>query len=228
MNPLVTAIIPVFNGERHIAEALRSVFAQDYRPIEVIVVDDGSTDGSAAIIQSFPEAHYIHQANAGVAAARNTALRAARGEFIAFLDQDDQWVPHKLTRQVGRLRDAPELGFVIARERILMDGITTRPAWVREDALSEDLAIFIPGVLVARRATFDKVGNFDTSFVNGCDTDWLYRAKDLGVRYEVMPEALLIRRVHEHNASHRMDINRRDIFRALHASIRRQREARAS
>lgn len=224
MNPLVSAIIPVFNGERFIADALRSVFAQDYRPIEVIVVDDGSTDGSAAIIQSFPEARHLHQANGGVAAARNAALREARGEFIAFLDQDDQWVPHKLSRQVCRLQEAPDLGFVIARERILMDGITTRPSWVRENALSEDLAIFIPGVLVARRSAFEQVGHFDTSFVNGSDTDWFYRAKDRGIRYEVMAEALLIRRVHEHNASHRLDINRREIFRALHTSIRRQRQ----
>lgn len=227
MNPLVSVIIPVLNGERFVAEALRSVFAQDYRPLDVIAVDDGSTDGSAAIIQSFPEVRYIHQSNAGVAAARNVALREAKGEFIAFIDHDDQWVPHKLTRQVGRLLEAPELGFVIAREHILMDGMETPPSWLRENALSEDLAIFIPSLLVARRSVFDAVASFDESFVNGSDTDWFCRAKDKGFRYEIIPETLVIRRVHKHNASHQLDISRREIFRALHTSIRRQREARA-
>jgi glycosyltransferase involved in cell wall biosynthesis len=226
--PLVSAIIPVFNGERHVADALRSVFAQDYRPIEVIVVDDGSTDDSAALLQTFPDIHYIHQPNAGVAAARNTALQRARGEFIAFLDQDDQWTPNKLTRQVSWLMDHPELGFVVAKEQILLDGVDARPPWLRDNALDEDLAVYLPGVLVARRSAFDAVGAFDPSFINGSDTDWIYRAKDKRIRYEVIPETLLIRRVHAKNASHALQVNRREIFRALHTSIRRQREERPS
>src|SRR4029079_2498347 len=99
-NPLVSVIVPVYNGERYLREALESVFAQTYRAIEVIVVDDGSPDDSGTIGQSFPEVRYIHQTNQGVAAARNNGIEAARGEFFAFLDQDDLWVPEKLNVQV--------------------------------------------------------------------------------------------------------------------------------
>ena len=87
-NPLVSVIIPVYNGGRYLRAALESVFAQTYRAFEVMVVDDGSADDSGVIAQSFPEVRYIHQTNQGVAAARNNGIEAARGEFFAFLDQD--------------------------------------------------------------------------------------------------------------------------------------------
>ena len=95
---LISCIVPVFNGERYLAEALDSILAQTWRPLEVIVVDDGSTDGTAHIAAGYgAEVSYIHQANAGPAAARNRGLDAARGEFIAFLDADDLWHKDKLS-----------------------------------------------------------------------------------------------------------------------------------
>lgn len=226
-NPLVSVVVPVFNGERFLAEALESVFAQDYRPIEVIVVDDGSTDRSAEIIRSFPEVRLVSQANAGVAAARNAALRIATGEFISFLDQDDRWLPHKLTRQVARLLECPSLGFVTAQERCVLDGLTEAPHWLRNSSTRESTVSFVPGLLVIRRSAMDKAGVFDESLVNGSDTDWVYRAKDLRIAFESMGETLLIRRVHEGNASHRHDISRHEIFEVLRRSIRRQREMRS-
>src|SRR5213078_156464 len=109
--PLVSVIIPVYNGARYLRAALESVFAQTYRPIEVIVVDDGSGDDSGVIAQSFPDVHFIHQENQGVAAARNHGFDAARGEFIAFLDQDDLWTPEKLKVQVNYLLNHPDVGY---------------------------------------------------------------------------------------------------------------------
>ena len=94
-HPLVSVIIPVHNGGRHLRAALESVFAQTYRPFEVIVVDDGSVDDGGVIAQSFPDVRYIHQGNQGVAAARNNGIEAAHGEFFAFLDQDDLWTAEK-------------------------------------------------------------------------------------------------------------------------------------
>src|SRR5688500_924354 len=111
--PLVSVIIPVYNGARFLRAALESVFAQTYRPIEVIVVDDGSADDSGVIAQSFPEVRYIRQENQGVAAARNNAIEAARGEFFAFLDQDDLWTPEKLRLQIEHLLDHPEVGYTL-------------------------------------------------------------------------------------------------------------------
>ena len=95
-SPLVSVIIPVYNGQAYLRPTLKSVFAQDYRPLEVIAVDDGSIDRSAEIIRSFPEVVYLYQDNRGHAAARNAGISAANGEFLAFLDADDLWPPDKL------------------------------------------------------------------------------------------------------------------------------------
>ena len=98
-SPLVSVVVPVYNGEAFLRETLDSVFAQDYDPIEVIVVDDGSTDGSARIAQSYSEVRYHWQENAGPAAARNRGIEVAQGEFVAFVDSDDIILPHKVPRR---------------------------------------------------------------------------------------------------------------------------------
>ncbi len=101
---LVSVVITAYNAEKYIGETLRSVFAQTYKPIEIVVADDGSTDGTAHIIKTdFPDVRYIYQPNAGQPAARNAGIRHARGEFIAFVDSDDLWFPQKIARQVERL-----------------------------------------------------------------------------------------------------------------------------
>src|SRR6185312_28777 len=98
---LVSVLIPVYNAEAFVAEALASVFAQDYEPFEVIVVDDGSTDGSAAVVQADPRVRYFRQENRGPSEARNLAARHARGELFAYVDADDIVPPHKLRVQAG-------------------------------------------------------------------------------------------------------------------------------
>jgi len=125
-NPLVSVIIPVYNGGRYLRAALESVFAQTYRPFEVIVVDDGSADDSGVIAQSFPEVRYIYQTNQGVAAARNNGLEAARGEYFAFLDQDDLWAPEKLKLQVEYLLSHPEVGYTLTQQQFFLDPIVSR------------------------------------------------------------------------------------------------------
>jgi len=110
---LVSVLIPTYNRAYILGQTLDSVLAQTYRPIEVIVVDDGSTDGTRELVERYGDAvHYIYQPNAGLAAARNTGLQAARGEFIALQDSDDQWAPWKLAAQVGLMRRFPELALV--------------------------------------------------------------------------------------------------------------------
>jgi glycosyltransferase involved in cell wall biosynthesis len=98
MKPLVTVIVAVHNGERYLRSALESLHAQDYEPFEVVFVDDGSTDASAAIAREFSGMRYVYQENQGLAAARNAGLSMAAGEFLAYLDDDDLIPPHKLRR----------------------------------------------------------------------------------------------------------------------------------
>jgi glycosyltransferase involved in cell wall biosynthesis len=131
-NPLVSVIIPVYNGARFLRAALESVLAQTYRNFEVIVVDDGSVDDSGVIAQSFPEVRYIHQTNQGVAAARNHAIEVARGEYFAFLDQDDLWTADKLKLQIAYLLSHPEVGYTLTQQSFFLEPGATLPAWFRK------------------------------------------------------------------------------------------------
>ena len=116
MDPLVSVVIPVFNGEKFLRDAVESVLAQKYSPIEVIIVDDGSTDGTASVANSFPETvRYLHQINNGPAAARNRGIEQAQGSLIAFADADDLWPAAKLALQLPDLIGDPTIEIVIGR-----------------------------------------------------------------------------------------------------------------
>src|SRR5262245_14569920 len=113
-NPLISCIVPVFNGERYVAEALDSILAQTYGPIEVVVIDDRSTDGTRRLVTFYAEqVRYLWQPNSGPPRARNFGLSVAKGEFIAFLDADDLWQPKKLSLQMACFRERPELDFCV-------------------------------------------------------------------------------------------------------------------
>jgi glycosyltransferase involved in cell wall biosynthesis len=199
--PLVSVIVPAYNGERYLALALKSVFEQGYRRFEVIVVDDGSVDHTSDITKSFPEIRYIHQANQGVAVARNVGIDAAAGEFIAFLDQDDLWTPNKLDQQVDYLLKHPELGYVLAHQRLFLEPGTDPPPWLRKHLLLKDHPAYVPSALTVRKTVFQKVGYFNPAYKMGSDSDWFFRAKKCGVAAAVLPETLLLRRIHGGNQS---------------------------
>ena len=224
-SPLVSVVIPVYNGAQYLAEAIESVLAQDYRPVELIVVDDGSTDASGEIAQSYPQAHCIRQTNQGVSAARNAGIAAVRGEFIAFLDADDIWTADKLTAQVGYLLAHPEVGFAFARQRFFFEpGIEALP-WFRQELLTQDHVGFVPSTLVARKGVFERAGGFDTALGRGEDTQWLLRAGDCGIQMGIVQETLLLRRVHSGNVSLMKSLDYRLLLRLLKQSIDRRRES---
>ena len=105
--PRVSIGLPVYNGEKYLHETIETVLNQDYRPIEIIVIDDGSKDGSRAVAQSFKEVRYVYQENRGNARARSKGIQIAQGECIALLDQDDVWEKHKLRTQAEYLINHP-------------------------------------------------------------------------------------------------------------------------
>jgi glycosyltransferase involved in cell wall biosynthesis len=217
--PLVTVIVPVYNGERYVGSALKSILGQDYRPLEIIVVDDGSVDGSADIAKSFPEIHYIHQCNQGVAVARNTGLDAARGQFIAFLDQDDSWMPNKLNRQIDYLLKYAQVDCVITKSRFFLEPGTEAPSWLKKDLLLEDHAGYVPSTLVVRKTAFEKVGRFDPVYTMGSDSDWFFRAKNCGVSIAVLPETFVHRRIHEGNHSYQAQLACSELLKIVKTSI---------
>lgn len=222
-NPLVSVIIPVYNGGRYLRAALESVFAQTYRPFEVIVVDDGSKDDSGVIAQSFPDVRYIRQANQGVAAARNNGIEAARGEFFAFLDQDDLWTPDKLKLQIEHLLSHPELGYTLTQQKFFLDPGATLPSWFRKELFSLVHPGWVLGTLVVRRTAFEKVGNFATGYSAASDGDWFFRAKAAEIPMEVVPELLLMKRLHGDNDSARAKDILSELRKVVKSSLDRQR-----
>ena len=191
--PLVSVVIAAYNTEAYIGEALESVLCQDWRPFEVIVVDDGSTDGTADVVKSFEPVRYIRQENAGPAAARNTAIAAAVGDFIAVSDSDDLVAPGRLSLQAHYLIDHPEVDAVLGRQEWL-----NAPAGLPRDGVYGDLAgVPVGGSAMFRRAALLAVGGYDSSFWLGEDTDLLIRMREQGYTYLVLPEVVLYRRFRE-------------------------------
>jgi len=222
-NPLVSVIIPVYNGARYLRAALESVFAQTYRGFEVIVVDDGSVDESGVIAQSFSQVRYMHQTNQGVAAARNHALDAARGEFFAFLDQDDLWTPDKLKLQVGYLLNHPGIGYTLTQQKFFLDPGATLPPWFRKELFDSVHTGWVLGTLVVRRTTFEQVGNFATGYSAANDSDWFFRAKAAEIPMAIIPELLLLKRIHEANDSGRAKEILSELLKVVRSSLDRQR-----
>lgn len=224
--PLVTVVMAVFNGAEFVGEALESVLAQHYRPTEVIVVDDGSHDDTGEVVRGFPSVRYIRQENQGPAAARNTGIAAATGEFVAFVDHDDRIPPTKLEVQVGHLLAHPELGCVLGRQEILLEPGTTAPDWLRRDRVLNDLGGINFVTAVIRRPILDQLGGFDPSFRTAEDRDLLVRMRAAGVGIEVLPDVVLQRRVHGANLSNENSTRPtpHPLLRSLRATIDRRRE----
>lgn len=218
--------MPVFNGERYLREALDSVLRQTYRRLELIVVDDGSTDGSPAIVASYGDRlRALQQANAGPAAARNRGLRAMRGDFAAFLDADDLWHPEKLARQMARFAESPVLDACVTHLRnFWIPELADEAARFRDHRIARPVPAYLPSTMVARRRAFDLVGTFDASLRFGHSTEWFLRAAARGAVVEALPEVLYSRRIHHANRSRKMHAeSREEYLRLVKAHLDRRR-----
>jgi glycosyltransferase involved in cell wall biosynthesis len=201
--PLITCVVPVYNGERFLAETIESILAQTHQPIEVIVVDDGSTDGTPEVTASFGNAvRCVRQANAGLAAARNTGIEHARGEFVAFLDADDLWHPEKLARQMTRFQARPDLDLCItAFQNFWMPEAEADERRFRNHRIARPFAGYVVPALLARRSAFDRYGLFDPALRYSPGAPWFVRAIGMGATLEVIPDVLMRRRLHSGNLS---------------------------
>lgn len=225
---LVSCIVPVFNGERYLSEALDSILTQTYAPVELIVVDDGSTDGTAAVLAAYSErVRALWQPNAGPAAAHNRGLRAAQGEFVAFLDADDLWHREKLARQMARFEARPELDACVSQvQNFWVPELAEEAERYRHHRITRPLPGYCSGTLLARRALFEKLGPFDAGLEHAAAVRWFLRAIEHGAVIELIPEALLSRRLHERNRSRVLGVHSRDEYLQLvKGHLDRQRKA---
>lgn len=220
---LISVIVPVFNGERFLREALESVIDQDHRPIEVIVIDDGSTDRSAEIAGSIEHVDLIRQANLGPAAARNAGLGRAAGDYFAFLDADDRMAPRRLTTQLDHLATHPDTGCVILGQELIFEPGMTIPGWLRPMHAPDELANMPVMSAMIRRSASEMVGGFDPSYRLGEEVDWLFRLRERGVVVDVLPQVGTYRRIHAGNLSWQTGSIGPPLLRSLRERIERAR-----
>jgi len=226
VNPLISVMIGAYNAAAYLGEAIESVFAQDYEPIELIVVDDGSTDGTADVARGFAEVHVIQQENGGNGAARNRAVENASGELYAFLDADDRFTPGKLTLQKAALDADPGLDIVFGhvREFLSPELDEETRAGLRPPA-PEPMPWTAPNLMLVRRASFERVGPFTTAVRVGVTVDWFARAAEAGLRYSILPDVVLERRLHTQNNGLRESASRSQYLEVIRQAMERRRAA---
>jgi glycosyltransferase involved in cell wall biosynthesis len=204
--PLVSVVIPVYNGARFVAEAIESALAQTYPAIEVIVVDDGSSDGTAQVVQSFP-VRYISQKNSGVSAARNHGIRQSRGKYVLFLDHDDRLLPAAAEIGVGLLEQHPECAMAVGEHRYIDTngdqlGHSAKRAVGRDHYLMLLQHNFVetPCSALHRRSSFSTAGFFDES-VGGAEDHELYLRTARHSAIVAHEAEISEYRIHENNTS---------------------------
>jgi glycosyltransferase involved in cell wall biosynthesis len=224
--PLISVMIGVYDAERYLGEAIESVFAQTYAPVELIVVDDGSTDGSGEVARSYGNRlTFARQENAGNGAARNRAVELAKGSLFAFLDADDRFVPTKLERQYAAMTADPALDVVFGhvQEFVSPELTDAERAGIRSPAPAP-ARWTAPNLMLIRRDSFMRVGPFSETVRVGVTVDWYARAMEAGLTSAVIPDVVLERRLHLNNNGLRERDSRSHYLHVLKASLDRRRQ----
>ena len=217
--PLVSAVMPVYNGEEFLEASLTSLLQQDYEPLEVVVCNDGSTDGTAAILRRFESVHVIEQENRGVSAALNAAVQASAGQYAVMFDSDDIWPRNRVTLQAAYLDAHAEVGCVMGRQEWM-----NPPPWLGRDAVYGDLDGIPLVSAMFRRSAFDQVGGFDETFTHSEDMDLLIRFRERGIEIAIIPDILVHRRFHGGNLITSAP-ETSPLLRSLRAKLERERAA---
>ena len=196
----LSVIIPTYNRARYIAEAVTSVLEQGELDAELVVVDDGSTDDTRQVLESFgSRVRYVSQVNSGPAAARNTGVNLATGEMIGFLDSDDLVVPGSLDRRIEILSSDPSVDLVLGLTQVVVmqpGDHQGSESWLPCDEPAELRSL---GATVVRRTVLERVGPFDEQLPFGEDDDWFMRAEELAARIVVDP--FVCQRVRRHDSN---------------------------
>jgi glycosyltransferase involved in cell wall biosynthesis len=200
--PLVSALIPARDCERYVGEAIESALAQTHEAIEVVVVDNASSDGTAAVARRFDDrVRVVHEPRPGLGPARNAALAAARGEYIAFLDCDDLWDPHKTEMQIAAFDDDPAPDIVLGhvRQFVSPDLDPERAAELRIPAEPQP-GLHVGAALVPRRVV-SAVGRWREDIEVSDSLEWFLASRRLGFRERMLPDVVTLRRIHGGNHS---------------------------
>lgn len=223
--PPYSVIIPAYNAVTFLAEAVANVRSQPHPPAEIIIVDDGSTDDTAALAQSLgPDIRCFHQTNQGPAAARNLGISQARHDILAFIDADDLWPANKIDRQLGYLAAHPEFEMVLGLHQafqLVADPVD--PSTPHRPRFAPPFFIYLVGCGIYRRSVFDRVGLFDVTLRYSEDTDWFFRSWELDTPMHILFEPMLHYRIHAGGMTHGRDTVAKGFLRVIKKSLDRRR-----
>lgn len=207
-NAKISVIIPFYNGAKFLHEAITSVLNQKSQKLEIILVDDGSTDNSVEVVHKFNDfrIQLIQQANAGAAEARNNGVRHATGDFISFLDADDVWTTDKLSLQMAEITKNPSINMVFGQVKEFYD--SSLPTQQTLHHLEKTYVGYSPIALLISKKDFLKVGEFQSKWKVAEFIDWYDRAKHLSFNEMVLPDIVAMRRIHAGNLDR---LNRLDV-----------------
>ncbi len=220
--PTVSVVIPAWNAVRFLPAALDSVRGQSYGIFEIIVVDDGSTDGTAEVARATADVTLVESARGGPSAARNLGIGQASGELVAFLDADDIWLPAKLETQVEALRSTGA-DLCLCHEICFVEEGMPLPTWARPKMLEAHAGLL--STTLVRRTALRVIGPFDESMRQAEDLDWFSRADAAGLDRIVVDDVLVHKRLHDANATARSDTNRAAMLKMARKAMLRRRLA---
>jgi glycosyltransferase involved in cell wall biosynthesis len=223
--PSVSAVITAYNSARFIADAIASIRSQRSAPDEIIVVDDGSTDGTDRIVRELgTDIRYVWQPNGGEAAARNYGISLAQADTVGFLDADDAWPGDRLEKLLGPLQDT-RTGIVCGRARAFSEG-----SWITAVAASTtdrpEGFLMSFGCALIRRAVFERIGKVDETMRHGSDLDWFLRCREQNVPIVVIEDIVLLYRRHDQNMTRDVEAGREGLMRTVKQSLDRRRHSR--
>jgi len=220
--PLVSVVIPVYNGEKFIEEAVENVLSQNYPALEIIIINDGSTDNSGAIIKNLEtDIRYFDRENAGPATARNSGIKDASGKYIAFLDVDDLWPENNLSLLVQELEENPQVDVVRGYAQLFRNSEDGEKEYLGSP--KEAYSYYI-GAALYRKSVFSKVGLFDQTLLFGEDTDWYNRAVEKNISMKWLEEVTLFVRRHGENMTEGRSIVELNKLKTIKRAIDRKRE----
>jgi len=197
---LISVIVPVYNMDKYLGAAIESILEQTYKPVEILVIDDGSNDQSAKVAKDFvPSIHYFYQDNQGLGAARNQGISLARGNYLAFLDADDTWNKTRLEHQIQRFDwdHSVEAVFGSADEFYSPELTAEERENIRPPRNMQPA--YMSTAMLIKREAFLRVGWFKTGLRIGNDMEWYLRAQESGLKSVMIPECVLQRRLHKNN-----------------------------
>jgi glycosyltransferase involved in cell wall biosynthesis len=220
----VSVIMPVFNTEKYVREAITSVLNQTYTNIELICIDDGSTDGSLKILQSFGDKITVIDSgkNLGIAESRNAGFRVATGDYFALMDADDIWKLNKIELQMHAFEKDPTLDVCFCFMQCFISPELPEETKKLRYNSPDPMPGQVSAATMIKKSSFDRVGYFNTQLTVGEFVDWFTKAKEIGLTSTMIPEVLLLRRIHDSNIGVRERDARSDYIKIVREALLRK------